>query len=73
MDGISPHEMMNSLSLIENRKMVFKAGQGAGASGSFLFFSYDNKFLIKTLRGSEKKLILTMLDDYTEHIRKMGN
>ena len=44
--------------------MVFKAGQGAGASGSFFFFSYDSKFLIKTLAGFEKKILIKMLDDY---------
>ena len=38
--------------------MIFKAGEGAGASGSFFFFSQDNKFLIKTMNKSEKMLIL---------------
>jgi 1-phosphatidylinositol-4-phosphate 5-kinase len=47
---------------------VFKAGQGAGKSGSFFFFSFDNKFLIKTLNTTEKKILLGMLDDYIEHI-----
>ena len=72
-DGIDPQNMMNSLSLAENRHMVFKAGQGAGASGSFFFFSHDGKFLIKTLAGSERKLLLGMLDDYVEHIIKSDN
>ena len=40
---------MKSLDNVSNRKMIFKAGEGAGASGSFFFFSYDNKFIIKTL------------------------
>jgi hypothetical protein len=64
---------MNSLSLEENRNMIFKAGEGAGASGSFFFFSHDNKFLIKTLRGKEKKLMLGMLDDYVHHIKVNDN
>ena len=51
LDSIEPEKMMESLSLAENRHMVFKAGQGAGASGSFFFFSHDGKFLIKTLSG----------------------
>lgn len=54
LDGISPEDMMDSLSLTKNRNMVFKAGEGAGMSGSFFFFSYDNKFLIKTLQGCDK-------------------
>ena len=65
--------MMKSLSLLENRHMVFKAGQGAGASGSFFFFSHDNKFLIKTLKGFEKKILLDMLDDYVAHIINTDN
>jgi hypothetical protein len=53
LDGISPDDMMESLSLNQNRHKVFDAGQGAGASGSFFFFSADNKFLIKTIPGSD--------------------
>jgi 1-phosphatidylinositol-4-phosphate 5-kinase len=65
--------MQKSLSLEANNKMVFKAGQGAGKSGSFFFFSYDNKFLIKTMKSSERKLMLGMLDDYIKHIKSLGN
>jgi hypothetical protein len=38
-----------SLSPKFNRDAVFKAGEGAGASGSFFFFSHDRKFIIKTM------------------------
>ena len=41
---------------MDNRNMIFKAGEGAGKSGCFFFFSHDNRFLIKTLRGSEKEI-----------------
>jgi hypothetical protein len=44
--------------------MVFKAGQGAGASGSFFFFSHDRRFLIKTMTSGELKLFLKLLPDY---------
>jgi 1-phosphatidylinositol-4-phosphate 5-kinase len=54
MDGITPQIVINSLSVVFNRKKVFKAGESAGKSGSFFFFSYDNKFIIKTLKTSEK-------------------
>ena len=53
--------------------MVFKAGEGVGQSGSFFFFSHDNRFLIKTLRGKEKKNLLCMLDDYIDHIKQTDN
>ena len=53
--------------------MVFKAGESAGKSGSFFFFSHDNKFLIKTMQGNEKKIMLQMLDDYVLHIKSTKN
>ena len=68
MDGITKHSIAKSLDMALNRRMVFKAGEGGGASGSFFFFSHDNKFLIKTLSKSEKRLFLGMLDDYISHI-----
>ena len=73
LDGITPQSLMNSLSLVENRLMVFKAGQGAGKSGSFFFFSHDSKFLIKTLNSAEKKLMLGMLEDFVTHIKTTEN
>ena len=63
MDGISPSDIIKSLNIEQNIKNVFQAGEGAGQSGSFFFFSKDNKFLIKTLRGSEKRVLLNMVDD----------
>jgi len=53
--------------------MIFQAGEGAGASGSFFFFSRDKKFLIKTLEVSEREVLLKMLDDYIGHIKKSNN
>ena len=53
--------------------MVFRAGEGAGLSGSFFFFSSDNRFLIKTLQGNEKALMLGMLDDYIDHLKATEN
>ena len=73
MDNINPNDVIDSLSLEKNRNMVFKAGEGVGQSGSFFFFSHDDRFLIKTLRGKEKKNILNILDDYIDHIKMTGN
>lgn len=73
MDNISPDDVINSLSLEKNRNMVFRAGEGVGQSGSFFFFSHDNRFLIKTLRGKEKRNILNILDDYIDHIKMTDN
>jgi 1-phosphatidylinositol-4-phosphate 5-kinase len=56
-----------------NRERVFKAGEGAGASGSFFFFSHDGRFLIKTLRGNEKDILLNMLDDFIKYLESVDN
>lgn len=50
--------------------MVFKAGEGAGRSGSFFFFSHDRKFIIKTMTPGELKLFLKILPALAEHHTK---
>ena len=73
MDNINPQDVKMSLCPVLNRDNLFKAGQGAGQSGSFFFFSKDNKFIIKTLRGDEKKVLLDMLDDFIEYLEENDN
>ena len=68
LDNISEFDIMTSLSMISNRKMIFKAGQGAGKSGSFFFESFDKKFIIKSISSSEKKVLLNLLDDLIFHL-----
>lgn len=70
LDNVSSEDIQNSLNLDDNRDKVFKAGEGTGQSGSFFFFSKDQKFLIKTLRGNERKNLLDMLDDLIIHLQK---
>ena len=62
-----------SLSPKFNKEAVFKAGEGAGRSGSFFFFSHDRKFIIKTMNNAELKLFLSFLPDYVDHFRKNKN
>jgi hypothetical protein len=56
-----------SLSPDFNQEQVFQAGEGAGASGSFFFFSHDKRFIIKTLTGSELKLLLKIQESLAKH------
>ena len=67
LDGIQPAEIAQSLNINDNIHNIFQSGQGAGKSGSFFFFSNDNKYLIKTMNVSERKVLLNMLDDLTKH------
>ena len=62
-----------SLSPKFNREQVFKAGEGAGSSGSFFFFSHDRKFIIKTMTSSELKSFLPIVPDYLRHYKENPN
>ena len=53
MDGITPHDIETSLSTDSNTKQLFKAKESAGKSGSFMFSTFDRRFLIKTMNTSE--------------------
>jgi hypothetical protein len=53
--------------------MVFKAGEGAGRSGSFFFFSHDRKFIIKTMTNQELNLFLDKLPAFKDHQRANPN
>ena len=69
LDGINQQDIMDSLQVNDNVNNVFQAGEGAGQSGSFFFFSKDNKLLIKTMRGREKDNLLSILDDLIIHYK----
>lgn len=59
----------SSLSPKFNRDSVFKAGAGAGRSGSFFFYSHDRKFIIKTMTKGELKVMLELLPNYSDHFK----
>lgn len=48
--------------------MIFKAGESAGRSGSFFFFSHDGKFVVKTINSSELRLIKKITPLYAKHL-----
>ena len=70
MDGISSIDFLYSLNIQDNLHNIFKSGQGAGKSGSFFFFSKDNKFIIKTMRGNEKPLMTKIVDGMVKHLEQ---
>lgn len=67
--GYTMDTIHQSLKPSKNRDMVFKAGLGAGKSGSFFFFSHDCQFIIKTVKDEEFKVLMRMLPDYLEHLK----
>ena len=64
------HLIEKSLSPLHNRDQVFKAGEGAGSSGSFFFFSHDQKFIIKTMTQYEVDLMLEKISSFATHYQK---
>lgn len=44
-----------------------------GKSGSVFFLSQDDRFMIKTLRKSEVKVLMQMLPNYHHHVRTYDN
>ncbi|XP_050262949.1 phosphatidylinositol 4-phosphate 5-kinase 8-like isoform X1 [Quercus robur] len=44
-----------------------------GKSGSIFYLSHDDRFVIKTLKRSELKVLLKMLPKYYEHVKKHEN
>ena len=73
MDGITCEMIRESLSTDANNKAVFKAKESAGKSGSFFFFSFDRKFIIKTMNSSEKKVFIDALPSYLVHLKQNPN
>ena len=73
MDNIDPSDFKRSLKIESNLHNIFSSGQGAGKSGSFFFFSADNKFIVKTMRGNEPAVLLKHLDKLTEHFKSTNN
>ena len=53
MDKITPEMIEHSLSTDANTKQLFKAKESAGKSGSFMFSTFDKRFLIKTMNTNE--------------------
>ena len=70
MDGITPEMIEASLSTDANAKQLFKAKESAGKSGSFMFSSFDKRFMIKTMNTAEQKEMKDALPSYLDHLRK---
>ncbi|PIN08105.1 Phosphatidylinositol-4-phosphate 5-kinase [Handroanthus impetiginosus] len=53
--------------------MVFRELSSPGKSGSIFFLSHDDRFVIKTLKKFELKVLLKMLPDYHNHVQAHDN
>ena len=65
--------MRESLDPEANRKMVFKAGESQGKSGSFFFFSKDQRFIIKTMTDDDFDAWCRIQKHYFKHVQTNEN
>lgn len=63
-DGFDSEQIEKSLDLEKNISQIKKAKESLGASGSFFFFSFDNKLVIKTISEEEKDKMIQILPNY---------
>ncbi|CDW82893.1 1-phosphatidylinositol-4-phosphate 5-kinase [Stylonychia lemnae] len=73
--GISDDLLFNSFIPIHNIQAIHNFFTGAGKSSSFFFFADNKSFVLKTLKESEKRLLLetNLLENYYEHILQNPN
>eukprot|EP00808_Paulinella_micropora_P012979 g39977.t1 len=64
--GVSEESFAKS---VDGEPEHMKKNFSEGASGSFFYFSTDNKYMIKTLTGTEFSFLVSILGRYLEHMR----
>lgn len=69
LDGISIQIAKMSLDPANNKSTLYTIHNAHGGSGSLFIFTEDNRFVIKTIRKTERKtLVKRFLKDYHKHI-----
>ena len=66
--GITENILLQSMNLESNKANIFKVGEGEGKSGSFFFFTFDKKFIIKTISLDELRTFSKFMNKYSLHI-----
>jgi len=64
--GVEQHEFINQLCGDQALRLLAPQGR----SGAMFFVSADRRFLVRTITCAEKKLLLSLLQRYAEHIHK---
>ena len=73
-DGINRKILDDSFNLTKNINNISNLKISEGKSGSFFFFTYDNRFLMKTIPEGEKKALLgEFLKKYYNNINDENN
>lgn len=69
--SLGPENFLGNLILIKNRSL--REMCSSGKSGSFFYFSYDSKFVLKTISAKEYEFFKNILQDYYNHILNNPN
>lgn len=69
--SLGPENFLGNLILIKNRSL--RELCSTGKSGSFFYYSYDSKFVLKTISVHEFEFFENILQDYYNHIVKNPN
>ncbi len=65
-DGLS--FVSQSFNLAKNYKKMFNLAEGKGGkSGQFFFFSYDNKYVLKTINKDERDFIIENIVQFFQY------
>ena len=72
-DGVTDDLMIKCFTPSKNKMAIDKMGEGKGKSGSFFFYSYDRKFIIKTITNEEKETMSKILLDYYSYIKEQND
>lgn len=70
LDGFVDKDLKDSMDpqIDKNVENIFKSGEGMGKSGSFFFFSHDERFLIKTMTLDDFQAWMKMFEEYYLHV-----
>ena len=66
--GVTKEMILSSINLELNRSNLFNIGEGEGKSGSFFFFTFDKKYLIKTVSPEELRIFRRYMKEYARHL-----
>ena len=72
-DGVTDDIMIKCFTPHKNKMAIDKMGEGKGKSGSFFFYSFDRKFIIKTITNEEKETMSKILLDYYNYIKDQND
>ena len=66
--NITEKALLKSMNLNSNKSNIFSIGEGEGKSGSFFFYSFDQKFIIKTISSDNLNFFLKFVKKYSAHL-----